>query len=341
MAGFPFIRAIFAGLALAGAPLSSANAGADSVADFYHGKTITIVVGAASGAIYDLTARLMAQYLRAHIPGNPVIIAQNMPGASHVVATEYSFNIAPRDGTSLLAVQSSVILNKLLDPSAKYEPQRFIWIGRAQKLSTVGVVWHTSPIRKFEDALQTPVVFGANSANGPTSIIPWALDRLSGAKIKVIRGYDSQAASFVAMQRGEIEGLGNTAVGDVAQWLSSGEMRALYATGMTRIPSLPEVPTIVETVVRPEDRPAMNLLASLTEIGITLMAPPGVPEERVGALREAFRKMAEDPAFAEGLEKLRFEVDYLPGEKLAQMVRDNLSPSDALLARFKTATAPE
>jgi tripartite-type tricarboxylate transporter receptor subunit TctC len=314
---------------------------ADPVTDFYKGKTVTIIVGAAPGGIYDLTARAMAQHLRRYIPGNPVVIVQNMPGASHVVATEYSYNLAPRDGTSLLVVQPSVILNKFMNPSAKYDVQDWTWIGRAEKLTNVGVVWHTSPVRTLGDARERELIFGANSVTGPTSLIPWALNRLAGTRIKVIEGYDSEVASILAMQRGEIEGLGNAAVGDISQWLENGEMRALYTTGIARLASLSDVPTIVEVVQNEQDRPIMNLIAGLSEIGITLMAPPGIPVERVTALQSAFGSMTKDQAFAGDLERLGFAVDFMSGLDLTRLVREKLNPSSELIARFKATIAPE
>ena len=236
-------------LCCAGAAAVVALAGgarSETAAEFYAGKRVNLYIGAGEGASYDLAARVFARHLRAHLPGVPTIVPQNMPGASQVRATEYVFNIAARDGTSLLVAQPSIVLNKLLNPAARYDVQAFTWVGRVQPTVGMGVVWANAGVRSIEDARAREVILGANSPTGPQSMLPMALNRFAGTRFKVVRGYESEHRALLAMERGEIHGIGNV----MSDYLFSregpitkGTMRALYAAGLARLKRAPETPT--------------------------------------------------------------------------------------------------
>jgi tripartite-type tricarboxylate transporter receptor subunit TctC len=300
--GLPGLRRL-AGLALAAVGVLSAPvAHADPVADFYRGKTVTLVIGAGEGGFYDLNGRLAAQYLRKYIPGNPVVVPQNMPGASQLRATEYMYNIAPRDGTSLLVAQPYIILNKLLDSKLKFDIRRFTILGRIGPIEMGGVVAKSAPVHSIEDARQKEVILGGNAPTGPAAMIPWALNRLAGTKFRVVRGYQSQTAEALAMQRGEIQGIGNGALGDFAR--AHGDVRVLYVSTSTRLASQPGVPDIVELVREDRDRPVMDLLGAIPLVGLPLLAPPGVPDDRQTAQRRAYDPMAGAKDYIASLEKI-------------------------------------
>ena len=319
-------------LSLAFQPVSSR---ADAVADFYRGRTVTIVIGAGEGGFYDGSGRLMAQHLRKYLPGNPTVIAQNMPGASQLRATEHAANIAPRDGSSLLVVQPNVILNKLLNRDLRFEIARMSYIGRVAPIEMGGIVADKAPARTFEDARRTEVIFGGNAANGPASMIPWALNRLAGTRFRVILGYPSQSAEELAIQRGEIQGIGNGSINEI---MGKETKRVLYASGLQRFAAYPDAPSIME-VTREEERPVMALLASVPDVGLTLMGPPDIPADRLAALRAAFDQMVRDPAYLEGLSRQRFAAAPMSGERLAAFVAERFSAPESLIERLRAATA--
>jgi tripartite-type tricarboxylate transporter receptor subunit TctC len=319
---------------------STTGAVADSVSDFYKSKSITIVIGAGEGGHYDTVARLIARHLGKYIPGAPNIIPQNMPGASQLRATEYTYNRAPRDGTSLMVVQPHIILNKLLNPGLAYEVQNFTWLGRVHPLEVVGVVWHTAAARTVQEAQQKELVFGGNSSSGPAAMIPWALNRLAGTRIRIARGYQSEAAEFLAMERGEIDGIGNATLSEL-QTRFGDKVRFLYVSGIARLQEIPEIPSIVEVVKDSRDRPPMQTLGAVASVGLTLAGPPQVPVDRVTALRSAFDQMIADRQFHDDLIKLNYQAQGMSGDHLAHFINDNFTLTADVLDRLRAATAPQ
>jgi tripartite-type tricarboxylate transporter receptor subunit TctC len=171
---------------LAQAALSAAVA--QPTADFYRGRTIQLIIGTGEGGGYDLSARLVAQFLPEHIPGRPVIVPRNMPGAGSIAAAEFIYSVAPRDGTVIAIVQPTFLSEKIVDKARKYEPEKFSWLGRVDQSVVMGVVWHTSPAQTVLEATHKQVVVAANGPAGTSSTIPWALNKMIGAKYKVVLG---------------------------------------------------------------------------------------------------------------------------------------------------------
>jgi tripartite-type tricarboxylate transporter receptor subunit TctC len=312
-----------------------ADARADAIADFYKGRTINLVIGSGEGASYDLVGRLVGQHLQRHIPGNPTIVPRNMPGASSVRAAEYFYNVMQRDGTSLAFIQPTVVLNKITDPSAKYEPQDFKWLGRVGQVVTVGVVWHTAPALTVEDAKSKEVVFGAAGATGYAAQIPWALNRLVGTKFNVVRGYESMASEIFAMERGEIQGIGSLVwdyfPASKPDWVANKTVRPIYTISLSRYRSLPDVPTIVELAQNDLDRNVMKLFGGTLTIGYAVATTPKIPDDRLAALRQAFEGVVKDPDFIAGAKKLETEVDPLSGAELDRIVAELVSmPRDVV-----------
>ena len=182
--------------------------------------------------------RLTAEFLSKYIPGHPTIIARNMPGASGMRAADYMYNVAAQDGTVISIPQPTLLLNKVVDPAARYEPQGFNWIGRLGALQTYGVVWHTAPAQSVEDAKRTELVMAAAQGPGTGSNVVMALNRLVGTKFKLVKGYKSGAESSLAMERGEVQGISSTSleVLESKGWISGNNVKVLYVIGMTRHP---------------------------------------------------------------------------------------------------------
>jgi tripartite-type tricarboxylate transporter receptor subunit TctC len=341
MSGRIALASLLAALAVWFAP---AKAAADPVADFYRGKTINFIIGSGEGGAYDLGGRLMARYLARYIPGNPTLVPQNMPGASSVRAASYIYSVAPRDGTTLGTAQPTIILNKLLDPRASYEPEKYTWIGRLQPMALVGVAWSAAAHHTMADARKDKLIVSASGASGTSAIVPWALNRIAGTHFQVVTGYQSLVPQLLAMERGEVEGIGSASLSDVLKrqdWIANGKVNFLYTIATRRTAKLPEVPTIVEFAQNDRDRAVLRLLGSVSDIGFTIMAPPGIPADRAAVLRTAFAAMVKDPGFLAEAAKIGLEPEPFPGEGLQSVVADTLGATGAAVQKLRAVTQPE
>jgi len=319
------------------------TARAQPVANFYAGKTVTLIIGSGVGGSYDSAGRLVAQYLKRYIPGNPTVVPQNMPGASSVRAAEYVFNVAPHDGTALGFVQPTIVLNKVLDRNAKYDPRRLTWVGRLQRMTFVGVGWHDAPARSVEEAKTKEMVIAGNAATGAGVMVPLALNALVGTRFKVIRGYESAAANLLALQRGEVQGIGSTGLADIfsrPEFLGKKLINVLYVIDLLRSPRIADVPTIVELGKSEDDRTVLTLLGNPSSIGQAVMGPPGIPQDRTAALRKAFAEMLQDPQFIADARAREIDVNALGGPDLQKMVAENFSVQPALVERLRAVTSP-
>jgi tripartite-type tricarboxylate transporter receptor subunit TctC len=239
--------------------------------------------------------------------------------------------------------QPTIVLNKLLDPAAKYEPERYTWIGRLQPLTLVGIAWKSAPHHTMADAKERTLIVGASGASGTSAIVPWALNRLAGTNFQVVPGYESQTPQLLAMERGELEGVGSASLRDILakeDWMKNDKVTFLYAIAAERTPKLPDVPAIVEFAHNDLDRTVLRLLASVTEIGFTIMAPPDIPAERTAILREAFLAVTKDKDFLSEAAKIGLEPEPMPGEALAKVVADTLGPSGEALTKLREVTRP-
>ncbi|MBX9775572.1 MAG: hypothetical protein K2Y71_14395 [Xanthobacteraceae bacterium] len=272
---------------------------ADPVAEFYKGKSINLIIASGEGGGYDISGRLTAEFLSKYIPGRPTIIARNMPGASGMRAADYMYNVAAQDGTVISIPQPTLLLNKIVDPAARYEPQGFNWIGRLGALQTLGVVWHTAPAQSVEDAKRIELAMAAAQGPGTGSNVILALNRLVGTKFKLVKGYKSGGESSLAMERGEVQGISSASL-EVLEgkgWISGNNVTVIYVIGMTRSPKIPQARTLAELASTDADRTVLNAVANASDIGRSILAPPNVPAERVAALRKAFDALVADPDF--------------------------------------------
>jgi tripartite-type tricarboxylate transporter receptor subunit TctC len=319
------------------------QASADPMADFYRGKTAAFIIGSGEAGAYDLGGRLMARYLARYIPGNPRLVPQNMPGASSVRAASYIYRVAPRDGTAFGTAQPTIVLNKLLDPAARYEPEKYTWIGHLQPMTLVGVAWKSAPNHTMADAKERKLIVGASGASGTSAIVPWALNRIAGTHFQVVTGYASLMPQLLAMERGEVEGVGSASLSDVLarqDWIKNDKVGFLYTIGTRRSTKLPDVPTIVEFAQNDLDRAVLRLLGSVTEIGFTIMAPPDLPADRAASLRRAFLDMVKDPDFLAETAKIGLDPEPLSGEDLQRVVADTLGATGEASQKLRAVTQP-
>jgi tripartite-type tricarboxylate transporter receptor subunit TctC len=301
--------------------------------DFYRGKQITILVGFSAGGTYDATARLFARHLGQHLAGNPTIIVQNMPGAGSMVATMNLFHTAPKDGTTLGVIGGGTVIEPLLgNPQAKYDARQFAWIGGRSRDDFLCVVWHTVPVNSIADARARQVVVGATGPGSRTQTYPQALNDLAGTKFKIVSGYPGGNEITLALQKGEVEGYCGWAVGSIRQrapqWLTDGTLKVLVQFTAGK-PDLPNAPVATDLAKTKEGREAIQILSADSVLAWPLMAPPGLPADRVRELRTAFDAMMADPALLADAKKANLDVDRVSGAEM-----------QALIDRLYAAPAP-
>ena len=308
-------------------------AAAQAPADFYRGKTINLLVGSGEGGGFDLSARLTAQFLNKYIPGNPMMVVQNMPGASGLRVAEFVYNVAPRDGTVIAITQPSMVQHKVLNAAARFNPAEYTWLGRLGAFVTYGVVWHTAPVQTVEEARRRELILGAVGPSGPGAMLPAALNQLAGTRINIVKGYKSAAEMGLAIERGEIHGSGSASFEYVngKGWLDKKLARLFYTIGLARSAKAPDAPTVVELASDTRGKNIMRLAASASEIGRSVLAPPGLAPERADALRQAFAQMVKDPDFIAESNRRGLDVEPLPPDAILKIVADDLSmPADVV-----------
>jgi tripartite-type tricarboxylate transporter receptor subunit TctC len=320
--------------------LAPGPAAAQSADDIFKGKTINLIIAAGEGGGFDIAARLTAQHLPRFLPGHPTIVPQNMPGANGIRAAEYLYRIAPHDGLTIGVLQPLMVFNKVLDSSARYEPQHFTWIGRMNPSPTFGVAWHTAPVRSIQDARRTRLTLAAAGPLGPAWIVPQALNRLAGTKFAVIKGYPSANDQGLALERGEVEGMGSASEEyvDDRGWFEQKLVNVIYTVAHERRVRAPDAPTVIELMQNDRDRNVMKLITGATEIGRAFVAPPAIPQAFAAALRRGFAQMLLDPEFLADARRRRIEVEPLPPDQLAQLVAEAMAMPDDVTSEVRAAT---
>src|SRR5215471_10505193 len=308
------------------AAAAPASAPAQPVESFYEGKTITMVIAGPPAGAYDVYARLAGRYLGKYLAGTPSIVPRNMPGAGGLIAANYMFNVAPRDGTVLGVLVPTFPLEERLGlPAAKYKAARFVWLGRLATQPNITFVMNTSKVKTIADAFDKVALLSATGRSATNAIYPTVLNNVLGTKFKVVTGYEGSAAAMLAMERGEVEGHSSTYDGLKNQhedWIRTRKINILVQYLLMRHPELPEVPTSAELARTPEQAMILRSVSSASEIGKFILAPPGIPQERTGTLRRAFDAMVKDPEFIAEAARLRIELGPLPGIELQKIVEE-------------------
>ena len=310
---------------------------AQSVEEFYKGKTISMVIGYSPGGGYDTYARLVARFLSDHIPGKPTIVPRNMPGASSRVAAAYVYNVAPKDGTTLATGDQSLSVAQVMGEKLQFDTTKFIYIGNPSAENNTTVTWHTSPVKTIDDAKKTEVPVGATGGS-TSSQYPRAMNAVLGTKFKVILGYPGGNDINLAMERGEVGGRGSNSWASWKatrpEWLKEKKINILVQIGLNKSPDLPDVPLLMDLAKNDEDRAVLRLLSSPSAIGRPIFTTPGVPEDRVKALRAAFDAMIKDPAFIEEAKKTQLEIDPVSGQELQKIVNDIVATPETVAKRL-------
>ena len=315
-------------IAVAGIAVSATFATAPAVAqgNFYEGKTIRVIVAVATGGGYDNYARLAARHLGKHIPGNPTIVVQNMPGASGIVAANHIYNVAPKDGTVIGALHASIALAQITEtPNIEYDARKATWIGRLVSAGhDVHYIWHATKVTSFSDLLKREVIVGGTGPTSNSVILPNAINKVMGGKLKVLRGYQGTADTALALERGEIEmAMKNWDLirNQHADWLRDKKINLLVQYNVDRHRDLPNLPTILDVSETESQKQVWRLLLSPVAIGYALSMAPDIPPERVAILRKAFDAMMKDPELKADAEKAKLEIDPLAGGELEKLVQ--------------------
>ncbi len=320
-------------------PPASARPPPRSVASFYAGKSIELVIGYPPAGSNDIYGRIVARHLGKYIPGAPSIIVRNMPGAGSLVAANHIYNRAPKDGTVLGVVSAGIPLQaRLGQPQARFEPGKFAWIGRIQSSSSVTMVWRTSKIMSLDDARRSEVVLSATGAGSTGSLYPNVMNEVLKTRFKLVQGYKGTHEAMLALERGEAEGHSTTweAVKSVnMRWVDEGLIRILVQHGLNRAPDLPNVPTSVELATSSEDRAVMRAIMGAAEIGKAYFTTPEVPADRVAALRRAFDAMIRDAAFVEDVKKVHGDIEPMTGEAMQDLIGELNTFPQAVIDRVK------
>jgi tripartite-type tricarboxylate transporter receptor subunit TctC len=313
----------------------------DDAAAFFKGKTLRIVVGSGVGSGYDITARTLARHLPEHIPGHPLVIVQNQPGAGGMTMTNALNASGPFDGTVIGAPFNGTPTMPLLQPQiARFDADKLIYLGSTNRETQVMYVWHTVPVQKLDDIKSKEVVMGAQAPGSTQYDYPVLLDRLLGYKFKVITGYQSTPKIHLALESGEVQGTianWSTLKALNANWLAEKKIRLLVQWGITKLPEIGDVPSIFDYLSTDADRAAVKLMVARLEFGRPFFVPPGVPPDRVAALRAAFDATVKDPAFLAEAAKEKLDIDPLTGEEVQKLVEEVAQTPPDIVVRVRQA----
>jgi tripartite-type tricarboxylate transporter receptor subunit TctC len=317
------LRAIAAILVAAAAWPTSAPA--QTVDEFYRGKPITMLVGSGAGGGYDTYARVFARHMSRHIPGNPVIIAKNMPAAAGLAAASTLYTTADKDGSTIAAFTNGAAMEPLFgNAGARYDARAFNWLGSIGKLQNVCATWHESPVKTIAAARAREVIVAAAGATSNTAIVPKALNALIGTKFKVIAGYDTGAGLTLSIERGEAEGIcglsWSTIKASRPHWIKDKLLNVIVQMGLQKLAELPDVPSALELVTDAESKEVLELILIRQEAGRPFAAPPGVPADRLAALRRAFEATLRDSEFRAEAERTQLEIDPLAASEIETLL---------------------
>ncbi len=338
------LKKIFIG-ALSAAAATAFSAGAwaadMSVEDFYKGKRMRVVISTSPGGGYDIYARFITRHMEKFIPGNPNIIPQNMPGAGHRRAAQYLSLKAPRDGSVIATISQGLPFAQIVWPERhkRIDTGQFIWIGNVNEGNNVLMLWHTTGVKSWEDLRNKEIVVGGTGAGSTSGQYPRALNNILGTKMKIILGFKGGTEMNLAMERGELDGRGSNAWASIKsitpQYLKEKKLILPIQMGLTRAPDLPNVPLIWELGRNEAETKVLKLMVMASRIGRPILAPAGVPADRVAALRAAFDAAVHSKAFLAEAKKRRLEINPVPGVEVQQVVKEILAtpPQLAKLAR--------
>jgi tripartite-type tricarboxylate transporter receptor subunit TctC len=311
--------------------------------EFYKGKSIDLVIGYPPGGSNDTWGRILARHIGKHVPGKPNVVPKNMPGAGSFLAVNQVFNVLPKDGTIIgIGAPTMALDEKLGSQGVRFKTAELNWVGRVDSLINMVFMWKTSPVKTFADAQKTESTLSGTGAGSTVSIYPTVMNNVLGTKFKLIMGYRGSNEAMLAVERGEVEGHSTswTAL-KVAHpdWIRDKSVNLLVQFSIKRHVDLRDLPTAVDLARNDEERQVLSAIMNAAEVGTAFFTTPGVPADRLAALRRAFDATMKDAEFLAEVEKIRLGVNPITGEELQKLVAEvsNLSPD--LLEKVRAAYA--
>jgi tripartite-type tricarboxylate transporter receptor subunit TctC len=334
------IALLAAGIAVWFAAAGASQPRAQSGDQFYKGRQMTMLVYTAAGSTYDIYARAIARHMGRHIPGDPTFIVQNMPGAGGLKAVDYLYNIAPKDGSVIGTIGRGLPFEPMLGRTdVNFDPYKFTWLGSMNRESSLAISWHTSKVKTLDDLLKQELLIPGTGAGADSQIIPLAINNLVGTKFKIINGYLNTTEAALAMERGELDGVGYWSWSSIISlhpdWVRDKKINLLFHTGTKPNPDLPGVPMIRERAKSALDGKALDFLLAREIIGRPFVAPPSLPPERAKILRDAFAATMKDPLFLKDAEKTGIEVELVTADEVDALLKTTGASPTEVIDRVK------
>lgn len=309
---------------------------ADPVADFYRGKTVTLLSGGSAGGGFSTVARILGIHWQKNMPGNPKVIVDAKPGGGGATMMAYMTNAAPQDGT-MLGAALPIAVNAPLLRKVKFNPAKFHWLGSVTAMTEVSTVWHTAPVKSLEDAKKTEAIMATSSKLSSAYLIPAFLNAVVGTQFKMIPGYRGGGPMNKAMESGEVHGRGsfyNSYLTTKSDWVRSGKLVHLVQVGPS-VPALKGVPNMRDLVTTDSQRRMVDFMEAPAYVGHGFFAPPGTPADRVAALRDSFWKTVNDPAFLADAKKRNVVVGPIKAEKIQSVIETAMATPKPILDEFR------
>lgn len=328
-------------LCMAGVLTAAVVGGASAdVGAFYKDKTVSLIISTGPGGGYDLTARVVARYLPKHLAGSPTIVPKNMPGAGNILAANYMYNVASKDGLNIATFAQALFLAQPLESQGvKFDARKFYYLGSASVDNSTVYAWHTANVKTIEDAYTKELLLGATGVGSGTTVYPVLMNNLLGTKFKIVAGYKTSPEVDLAMSRGEVEGrAGNnfqSLKANRPEWLAEKKINFLLQIGLERDSDYPDVPLLTELAKNEEQRQIFAMFSAPVAIGRPFLTTPDVPSDRAEALRAAFTATMADPGFVTEGNKANLDIKPVAGARLAQIVDDLTNTPAAVAARAK------
>jgi tripartite-type tricarboxylate transporter receptor subunit TctC len=322
------------------------HANAASPADFYRGKTVTIIVSSSAGGGYDTLARTLARHMGRHVPGNPAVVVRNMPGAGGMTATNFLYNNAERDGSVIGLVQNNTPFEPLFGTKeARYDPIKFNWLGSPSSETAMVLLWHEVPVDTVAELRTREVAVGVSGANSTPAFFTRLLNAVLGTRMKAINGYPGQNDVLLAMERGELDGHPSAFFSSVRStrptWLRNKLAKAVLQYGPEKLAELPDVPFAPDLVTSDEDKLVMQAAFAPLALGRPFVLPPGVPTERVAALRAAFAAAMADAEFLAEGERVGLGLNApRTGMQIQELMERAYRSPPAVIERLRQLNAP-
>ncbi|QGY33102.1 Bug family tripartite tricarboxylate transporter substrate binding protein [Pantoea cypripedii] len=333
-------QGILLGLTLTAATCVSGPAFGQSVAEFYHGKVLTLLVSADAGTPTDTFARQFARFYATHIPGHPIPVVQNVVGAGGMVAAASLQSSQPKDGTVVGFLQRNNLYTPLLEPDgSNFDPRQLTWLGSLDKVSYSLVAMTRTGVTTADDLFRKTLFIGATGFSSENRVLPAMLDQYAGSKLKIVSGYTGRSEVYLAMQRGEVDGWASTVdglqEGEPARMLADGRMKVVLHLGWHSDPAFPNVPNLSSYITNPDAKALFNFFLAPFEAGRPIAVPKGVPQDRLDALRKAFAETVTDPEFTASMKASGFPIEAIDGKEVENIIDALYATPEAVLKQAR------